>query len=660
MPVKISHVSGSEKLSKIEDSSCSLILTNKHGSFCYISGTESYKNISRYQGFYFLQQCNTSYEGCYKIFKTLSEIRLIGLETTELCYNKDIPERISGNAVERFYPGVGNSVAYEISGFSGYIEIICDFREIYDFSDEGRIYRIAYENSSIVIEYIKYKSNELQEKDYSLYCVIGGIKKEDFAKIEKWEKRLYEADKRRNSNPYKCYVFNAIRLKISSSKTITFGFGATKEEAIENSRQIRKNIAYLKKHKASYIEKITRGSLELKSSCLGFNSYELEKIRLAYKESVIALDSMHTTTTNISGFWAGLPWFHQFWSRDEAISVKALIDEEMYNSAKDILFRLIMHINKDGRIPNRFPDAMLGSADSVGWSFLRIYQLITALKEKGIIKEYISEKELAFIKEQLRKSIKGLLSHSSKNCFITNKALETWMDTGYKDDTREGERIEIQALTLAMYRLMCLLCKLGNDTKRLELYKKLTETTKEIVKKAFWQKPVLKDSPEDTTCRPNIFIAYYCYPELLEKREWQAAFDYALDRLWLDWGNLGGIATIDKSHKYFSKKYTGEDNKSYHRGDSWYWISCLTAICLLRLNKRKYMEYIRKLLFASCNEILFKGAIGFHSELSSACCHSSEGCAAQTWSSAMFIELISELFRKDRSIINRIKKLAQP
>ncbi len=263
-----------------------------------------------------------------------------------------------------------------------------------------------------------------------------------------------------------------------------------------------------------------------------------------------------------------------------------------------------------------------------------------------------------------------------------NLKLETWMDTGICDaridntdisssgkketiiDDREGFRIEIQALRLKMYSLMKELCNLTNDREKYLEYKKLEEDTRQKVKKVFWEPPVLidgvdigddNDGKEDRTIRPNIFIAYYVYPELLIEEEWDDCFEHALKRLWLDWG---GISTIDKKDKLFCNEYTGENNRSYHRGDSWFWLNCLAAICMHRLDKKlgktigftndkhigKYKIAVDKIIDACCEEILFKGFIGHHAELSSAKELRAEGCLCQAWSAAMFIELINEVY----------------
>ena len=205
--------------------------------------------------------------------------------------------------------------------------------------------------------------------------------------------------------------------------------------------------------------------------------------------------------------------------------------------------------------------------------------------------------------------------------FFINKSNETWMD----HLSREGICVEWQAFKLLILSM---------------LDKKKENSFKPKVHKALWNSLYLKDRENDPTLRPNLFIAYYIYPDLLRKDEWLACFDYAIKKLWLQWG---GLSTIDKTSSYFIPEHTGENSLSYHSGDSWFWINNLAAIAMLRLDKNKYLYHILKILEASSNEILWMGALGHSSELSSASDLKSQGCLMQAWSAAMFIELVSEL-----------------
>jgi glycogen debranching enzyme len=182
-----------------------------------------------------------------------------------------------------------------------------------------------------------------------------------------------------------------------------------------------------------------------------------------------------------------------------------------------------------------------------------------------------------------------------------------------------------------MFRL---LRKIGKE----DLYE--TEL-KAAVRADMFNKKILADGLDNFIIRPNVFIAAYVYPELLTKKEWNTVFDSMLHKLWLKWG---GLSTIDKSHPLYLSAHTGQDLRSYHRGDSWFWINNLAAIVLYRLDRKKYWKYISKIIAASVQEMLYMGYTGYSSEVSSATELKSEGCWGQAWSSAMFIELIGEIY----------------
>jgi len=179
-------------------------------------------------------------------------------------------------------------------------------------------------------------------------------------------------------------------------------------------------------------------------------------------------------------------------------------------------------------------------------------------------------------------------------------------------------------------------------------YDALLKTMAPIVKERFWNNEdsilrdgILKDESNDETIRPNVFIAYYIYPELLTKEEWARCFENVLKETWLEWG---GISTISVNNPLFKGHCTGENSASYHNGDSWYWINNLAAICIHRLDNERFKDKILAILNASTAEILNSGIMGGHAEISSAKEQTSEGCLSQAWSSAMFIELVHEIF----------------
>jgi glycogen debranching enzyme len=96
----------------------------------------------------------------------------------------------------------------------------------------------------------------------------------------------------------------------------------------------------------------------------------------------------------------------------------------------------------------------------------------------------------------------------------------------------------------------------------------------------------------------------------------------------------------------FVDHYTGRNNSSYHRGDSWFFINNIAAICMLRTDKVKFRKYIDSIVDAGAREILWSGAAGHAAEISDANHLSSQGCFSQAWSNATFIELMLELNQK--------------
>ncbi|MEM3374599.1 MAG: amylo-alpha-1,6-glucosidase [Candidatus Woesearchaeota archaeon] len=524
---------------------------------------------------------------------------------------------LNSNIFRYFF--VNNSFVLETE-FKGNCLITLDMREIYDFDDQGRIYNIYVKKGCIVIEYNKYLNNFLDNLNYKRYLVIKTNldidEKNSFQILNKWKEVLYQEDEKRKSYPWKLYIYEALKFKVDKKARFVFNYSENLDLAIEKVKSDF-NKPYEEKTKFFNL-KNDKISIE--------KSFAFNCAVKSFFDLYVKFDD-----NDVFGFYAGLPWFFQIWARDELISLKALKSiyefekNEIYiELGKKILLDRINKIDETGKLPNRFPLSELDSADATGWLYNRIFEFL----------EYFSQKELSNIREKLEKSVLSF-KNNMQDYLIKNKANETWMDTSFENDTREGFRIEIQALWLSMLRL-------ANYIDRLlikkQTYYEFEEVVREKVKKDFFENGTLKDGKDDNTIRPNLFLACYVYPELLTKEEWESVFDKAIERLWLDWG---GFSTIDKNHRLFSPYYTGEDNKSYHRGDSWFFLNNIAAICMCKINKEKYKSYIDKIIESSTYDILYDGAIARPSELSSANNQEANASLFQLWSAATYIELLT-------------------
>jgi len=575
------------------------LLTNKLGGYLWLTS----QPLSRYQGWFFTPRELVG----QKIFKIIENIEVVGFPAvSKICSNFWSVERKRNSLKESFFlPSGFNSLVYEISP-EAVVELTLDIKESYDNREEGRNYEIFEERNLTVV---KYNQPGL---DFPLFLAIKAANGK-IEKLNQWITRRYVFDQQRNSPPFERYVFKAVRIK---APKIVFSASVNKNQAVEEAESVFENSENLKiQEKDSFKEKFKNKFLK--------KSFKEKEIFLAYLCARNSLRSFVICQSSSIGLSAGLPWFFQFWPRDEAVSLKALMDLDE-KKAKDIFFKQIKLLSQGDELKNPI--------DAIGWLFKRAADFI---KEKKF-----NSQELKEIKTCLEKTIEELLKHHLRDGLVINQSRETWMDSL----ERSGARIEIQALTLNLYKLAAQLN--GFLGRKRRFYSKLEKELKMKVREKFWNGKTLADgfNPEsgraDFTIRPNIFLAAYTYPDLLNKREWVRCFENVLPKLWLGWG---GVATIDKEHPSFHCQYTGEIPGSYHQGDSWFYLNNLAALVLDRTDRRKFRDYIGKIFEASTEETLWRGIIGYHSELSSAQSFQSQGCLAQSWSAALFIELFTVL-----------------
>ncbi|MFH1770508.1 MAG: amylo-alpha-1,6-glucosidase [archaeon] len=578
----------------------SFLLTDKAGTY-FSLGSSS--NITHMQGLFHLDKN-------WNMYKSINNIYL-DKEITEIENNFNHITRRYNESEESFWL-TSTGLIYEVRNFFGNVNIDLDFRGIFDYDDKDRKYSMKKKGDMIVINYEKHNK----------FIAIKGV--QDYEEVGVWEKENYSFDKKRNTKN-EFYIYKALRIRCKSKLQLCFSFSESEKEAVDNAKSCFLNESILKK------------TLEIRKNNI------CKHKRFSSNIASYSLDSLRTTVgkgnNKITGVFAGLPWFHQFWSRDELISLKAFMMEERFNFVKTRLMNYLDAMDDTGRLPNRLPSSELNSADSIGWLFKRFHDFLTILEDKKLLDSYFSQEELSAIKHKLHFSIEEHMVRFIEYYIIHNEAKETWMDTEVKGgDGREGACIEIQALFLSYFKLMKFLCK------HLKLpyygFAKLEKMFVKKIKENFYKNGALLDKLGDRTIRPNVFIAYYAYPELLTKYEWTFVFNKALRGLWLEWG---GLSTIEQSSPLYQPEYTGENNLSYHHGDSWFWINNLAAICLADVNKKKYWHFIEKIYHSSEKEMMYSGFIGHCSELSSAKEQRSEGCLSQAWSTAMFLELTKKI-----------------
>lgn len=607
--MKIIH-SLSDEIHAESESASSFLLTNKKGGFYFGSFGP---NTTKFNGLFFLQGS--------EMIKCVERIGAFDTYDTMINNGSSFVLK-NGKSEETYYLNHSNTLVYEISGSENPVSMSLDCRKCYDFSDQGRIYNIYSKKGCIIVHYKKYVDASLSNLDYEIYIAIKTKMAETL--VQNWTPVSYSLDAARNSSS-DFYVYDALRFTPDSGKNVlVVAYADSEKKAIDQAQHIFKNTAYIKRLKKKYAASLVNTPLRLRKT---------EKV--AYQNALLSFDNLIADTSYGSGIFAGLPWFFQFWGRDEAISSIALLYEERYDLMKSLLLKWL---DGDGRVSNRIPASELSAADATGWVYFRLHQLLLHLQSKKLLKAHFSTKELKDILKHCSDKLEKIEQEYMRHGLMYNDPLETWMDTSADGDVRDGFRIEIQALHVASYNLILYLSDIL-DIKSEAISKKKERLVKNI-RDNFYNGSYLFDGISDPIIRPNIFIAAYVAPDLLSKKEWILCFRKALKSLFM---NYGGISTIDTKSSLYRPFYTGENNLSYHRGDVWYWLTALAGIVLHKVDSKEFSKEIQSMRDLFIDELLWSGVPGTISEISSSMEHTSSGCASQAWSLAVYIEFINRI-----------------
>ena len=587
------------------------ILSNGKGGFAVLSPQPS----SRYEGVFVKRRIG-------EVFRFLESVqqREPVLEVANRLWSV-MRRRFS--CTERWVMPTGLNAVHVSCDQEATLRIVLDCKAAYDNREWGRHYRVEQLPFGALISFSKRHDARDSPSPFGEYDLFVAVHSPGarFRRIESWISRRYDRDVKRNSPPFERFVFVAGSLERAREAVIGFGFSKT--QALAHALQAWRDREKLVDYEQARVEKWVHALSQVP-----------KQYDVAYASAANALDRLVVDDCNV---YAGLPWFFQFWARDSAVSSKALSIIGRHDVSRVLLLNHLKNITdglylqtKTVNRPTLNPGdstPVSSSFDGVLWTYVRAGEMLDAYPW------LFSKQDKELLQEKLSQTIESIprITHDG---LILNNPKETWMDTDYDGDSRAGSRIEMQALALASMRL-------ANRLSIKAPEQRLCARTR----KFFWNGSYLNDGREDAAIRPNVFIAAYVYPDLLTTKEWKSCMETVIPKLWLPWGGLSSIAT---DHRLFTPESTGENVKSYHRGDSWFWINNMAAIVLHRLDSVRYKSYVDKILEASTNELLFGGAAGHHAEISSASHLSSEGCLSQAWSNAMYIELLTELFGMPR------------
>jgi hypothetical protein len=464
------------------------------------------------------------------------------------------------------------------------LALTLDIRGMYQSPDLGRSYQVREVPGGL---FVQYEDHLLGQPVYVAIKTDGELCLDEW-----WEEVSYPWDTARHSGPEKKHVYN---LAVCNATWIALGASANAEQA-QQACTVASQTSF----------PVVGIGIAHTSDTL---TQEVKAATVGAKNTLEML--MHTT-----GTYAGLPWFHQVWARDELIAGLGMPEAEQLS----IIQKYIGTALQEGELPT-FVGSGTVCADGVGW-------LALLIREYGLKK--LTDTDQKKVTKFLRDAVKGLKEHHlSPEGLITSDHNATWMDT----IGREGCRIEIQTM-------FGLALELLSDLTEDKSLNQERETFLSLVKQHFYQRGVLWDGAEDSTIRPNVFLAYLLQPDLLKSQEWERAFGHALSALRTTWG---GLTSLDRKDKKFQDLSTGETNESYHNGDSWFFVNNLAGVALNRFGMKMFKPVVEELLRSSTEEILWKHVVGHAGEIASAKDGTSWGCGCQAFSAGAYLLFTGEL-----------------
>ena len=655
-----------------ELSKLNFLITNSKGDFINL-GVE--KNSSKFYG---LNVCKNE---TLEIFKFIEEITPVGLEAIEVVnegyrvirkfksgYTEqtetivveeetrkdhlfgergDLKYDEEGKLIEEvsiesnnkpydiFYLGPSGGMVYEIFNFEGSLLIDLDMKLRDDFDTLGREYEIDNENGIIFVEYTKKdQNNEIKYKQYL------GVKAVNFSYeiLGQWVEKFYSYSKIRNSL-YNWYVYRFLKVNVNEKKRIIFGAGFSKEEVIKQIELLDVHQDELMGFQRQFYEELSSEDIFEKPLTQDVSvSYKLSKSAMYHFMNMELNNSEHP-----AGAFAGYPWFSDVWARDELVSLRSFINMKEEKIVRQRLDHYLNQIDKEtggiNILQNRISNK---SCDATFWLAKRLEDFFFYLAEKGRLSELYNEDEIKEIYHKLTgafaKIIKTNWDYDEE--LLKVKYADSWMDT-----VEWKFPLEVQVQFMEFVSFLAFLSDLVGERGETDKYLDFEEGMREKIRVTYLKNWRLYNDVGliEEVHNSNVFLAYYIYPDLFKREEWERIVDNALKVMRTSWG---GISSVSKKASCFKENYTGETNESYHRGDSWYWINNLCAIVLNDLNEKKYRRDISKILLSSTSDILKKGTIGYGSEVSSASEQRAEGCLAQMWSSATYIEMVDKIFGK--------------
>lgn len=345
------------------------------------------------------------------------------------------------------------------------------------------------------------------------------------------------------------------------------------------------------------------------------------------------------------GIYAGLPWFNEYWGRDEFIALPgAVLVTGQFATARQILRSFAKYQNTDptskfyGRVPNIVNPSSIDYHTTDGTPRF-VVALLDYVRYSG---------DTALIHElypAVQASIAGALAHwVDGQGYLVHEDNETWMDARDAQHvayTPRGSRAnDIQALWYQQLRAGAYFAAYLHDEASRTRWQQLAEQVKSHfardyrdARHGYLADRLTAPGQADFTLRPNQLFT-------LDMLDDPAFARQALRHCWAGLVYPWGVATLGQADPQFHPYHLTpayHKDAAYHRGTVWPW---LNGIAMQRMLEAGQAETAWSLFAYSNRQALTRGVVGGLSENLDAYPHPGQaqprltGAYLQAWSNA--------------------------
>jgi glycogen debranching enzyme len=449
-------------------------------------------------------------------------------------------------------------------------------------------------------------------------CIVyGSSPKGDVVSSEEYKDHYPSGEFERCFLPGIYRINASVPAKGKAEVTIVFACG---EQELETSSDFEEQKDIVP---ALLIEKQNASIPFLESSRLKSKNEALDNL---FYLNVLALEKLAFSSNLGFGYFAGLPWFTQFWGRDLGWMIPAIVDYGNFDGARMALKTLAKFQSDDGRIPNVI--YMNGDVDynSVDATLLWIIALHHYVFNSGDL-EFLREVQsgltnaMKWYWDKIRDK-DGFIKHG-KDSGLGN---DTWMDTL----DRGVKAVEVEAFWIeALKDLANLYNLLGNQRIANTLQNESIEL-KSKFGKMFWDSEDnfyydrITNNGIDKRKTINAIFPLLFNISLSPKKVLERFEGYGFRTPF-------GITTV-------SKKEKGFDPAGYHTGSIWGFTTLAVGCAEFANNRNERGLEILSLM----GKRMFENCIGAIGEVWNSETNEPIGCCLQGWSSAFAIRCIDE------------------